>query len=81
MEDGQPIKIDVQRLIGSSLVVVNDFAGDLFTVFFMLVIGIVVAGRAAAYPPHEQWEQRGQDGEDGDGHGLIADCKLRIADF
>jgi len=65
----QPVQIVIERAIGSSFVIVDDFFGDGFAVAFMLLGGGVVLGGEAADPPDEEWDERGEDGEDGGGHG------------
>ena len=68
MEGKQPVKVVIKRAIGSSLVIAEDFFGDGFTFVFMLLSGIVVFGGGAPDPPHEQWDERAENGEDGDSH-------------
>jgi hypothetical protein len=60
----QPAQIIIESAIGSSFIVLDDFACGFFMMFFQLVEAIVSLGHSPSDEPDDEWRQRGHDGQD-----------------
>ena len=61
LEDMQPVEISIEAAIGSSLVIAENFFGDLFAMVFMLLPGVVLGCGVALPEPNGEGDERGQD--------------------
>lgn len=70
----QPVKsVEIVRAINTSLnaITLGNVFVDLFIAFYVLRLGVICRCRIAPNHPNNEWNERGDDGENGNSHDYV----------